>query len=99
MAYDLVTGDTLPTLRVSVKDEAGASFDMTGMTAVFRWENAAGVMTDHVGSIAADVASYQFMAGDIVAPRMRIELEVTNSAGKTITPTNLIVLSVREQLG
>lgn len=32
MAYDLVTGDTLPSLDVSIVDSAGAPFDLTGAT-------------------------------------------------------------------
>lgn len=99
MAYDLVTGDTLPTLRVSVKDEAGNAFDMSGMTAQFRWEGADGVLVERSAIISANVASYQFASSEIFASKMKIELEITNGAGKIVTGTDLITLQVREQLG
>jgi len=98
MAYDLVSGDTLPTLRVSVKDEAGIAFDMTGMTAKFRWEGSTGIV-EKIAIVATDIASYQFIANDIIAPKMKIELEITTSGGKIVTATDLIILNVREQLG
>lgn len=98
MAYDLVTGDTLTTLKVSVKDETGVAFDMTGMTAVFRWEDATGVIVSRNATISSDKVSYQFATGEIFAPKMKIELEITNGAGKVVTATDLIVLNVRESL-
>lgn len=99
MAYDLVTGDTLPILRVAVKDEAGNAFDMTGMTAKFRWEGADGVLVERSATISSNIASYQFAVDEIFASKMRIELEITNAASKKITATELITLTVREQLG
>lgn len=98
MSYDLVTGDTLPTLYVAVKDLSGAAYDLTGHTAVFRWDDG-GTIIEKAASVANNVASYQFAAGEIFAPKMRIELEITNAAGKIITAPSLIELSVREQLG
>lgn len=99
MAYDLVTGDTLPVLKVAVKDHAGADFNLTGMTAKFRWEGEDGALVQKTASIAGNVASYQFAAGEIFAPSMKIELEITNADGKIITVTDIISLSVREQIG
>lgn len=98
MENELVTGDTLPTLRVTVVDGQGAAFDMTGMTAVFRWKGPAGLV-EKPAAIAGAVASYQFAAGDIVASKMKIELEITDLSGNKITATELIVIAVREQLG
>lgn len=99
MAIDLVTGDTLPTLKVSVVDETGASFDLSGMSARFIWFDATGTLVSRVASISGNIASYQFAVGEIFATKMKLELEITNAAGKIITAPSLIELSVREQLG
>lgn len=100
MAYDLVTGDTGSTLQVTIKDKTGSAVDLTGGSVKFRWEGNAGlvevsaVLTDAVNG----VASHKFAAGEIIAPKMRIEVEAT-VGGDVITGTDLIELSVREELG
>ena len=99
MAQDLVTGDTLPILRVTVKDENGDAFDMTGMTVKFRWLDSLGTVVEVAATPLVDVASYQFLAGEIFAPQMRIEMEITNAEGKTLTGGSLIILNVREAVG
>lgn len=102
MSYDLVTGDTGSILSVSVKDsETALAKDLTACSVIFRWEGVSGIVsraatiTDAVNG----VAQYQFAAGEIIAPRMKIEVEITDSAGKIVTGTELISLTVREELG
>ncbi len=102
MSYDLVTGDTGSKLVVTIKDSATLGpADLTGCTVRFRWEGSAGMVTK-IATVTAPltgVASYQFGAGDIVAPKMKIEVEVTDAATNVVTGTDLIELAVREQLG
>lgn len=99
MAYDLVTGDTLTMLRIAVNDASGIAFDLAGMTAKFRWLDKNGLPVERAASVSTNVASYQFAAGEIFAPQMRIELEVTNAVGKIISGSELVILNVREAVG
>lgn len=101
MPYDVVAGDTGTILRVTIKDTAGAAVDLTGASAVFRWAGIAGLV--EVAAVITDavngVVSHKFMAGEITAPDMSIEVEVTDSGGFKLTGLDLIKLTVRQQLG
>lgn len=102
MSYDLVTGDTGSSLVVNIKDTASAVVNLTGATIKFRWEGEDGVLVERTATISDavnGVAEYQFATNEIFATKMRVEVEVTDSAGKIITGTDLITLQVREQLG
>lgn len=102
MSYDLVTGDTGSKLVVTVADnDTGAAVDLAGSTVRFRWEGNASMVTRTatVTNSAGGVAEYQFAAGEIIAPKMKIEVEVTDGIGQVVTSTDLIELTVREELG
>ena len=103
MSYDLVTGDTGSKLIVTITDsDTGAVVDLTSCTVRFRWEDATGAIATRTAAIptpANGKAEYQFAAGEIIAPEMRIEVEVTDGTGAVVTGTELIKLSVREELG
>jgi len=45
------------------------------------------------------VAEYQFLAGEIIVPKMKFEVEITDSSGFVVTNLTLIEVGVREQLG
>ncbi len=101
---DLVTGDTASKLVVTVKDNATSlPVNLTGVLSVkFRWrdnDGAVAVKTATVTDAANGVVEYLFGAGEIIAPSMKIEVEVTDSGGKIMTGLELIELAVREQLG
>lgn len=102
MSYDLVTGDTGSKLVVTITDnETSLPVDLTGSTVVFRWEGDSGLVSKNatITNAAAGIVEYQFDVGDIIYPRMRIEVEITDGIGKIVTGTDLIELTVREQLG
>lgn len=103
MSYDLVTGDTGSKLVVPITDrESGAVVNLTGCTVKFRWEGSNGSMVNKTASVptpANGIAEYKFLAGEIIAPEMKIEVEVTDGTGDIVTGTELITLSVREELG
>lgn len=102
MAYDLVSGDTGSVLVITIKDSAGVVFDLTGASVVFRWDGETGALVERTATIsdaANGKAEYQFAAGELFAPKMNIEVEITTVGGKKITATDLLKLSIREELG
>lgn len=101
MAYDLVTGDTGSRLVVTCKDKDGTAIDLTGATVRLQWEGENGVaviQTMTINDAANGVASYQFAAGQIFAPRMVFEVEITDPLGNVVTSTEVITLTVREEI-
>ena len=102
MSYDLVTGDTGSILSVTILDKVtGLPKDLTDCSVLIRWEGDAAVVSYAMTITNAlnGVVEYQFLANDIIAPKMRIEIEVTDGAGFMVTGTELIELIVREELG
>lgn len=100
---DLVTGDTGSILTVTCNDSAaGTAINLTGATVKVRWEDATGVLvlkTMTIENASGGIASYQFASGEIFAPKMKFEIEITDAGGKIVTNLALIELTVREQLG
>lgn len=99
---DLVTGDTGSLLQVSCTDSrTAAAINLAGATVRLRWTDDAGAVVTKVMTIvsaAAGTAKYQFLAGEIIYPKMTFEVEITDAAGYIITNLALIELAVREQL-
>ena len=99
---DLVTGDTGSKLIATCADSDGAIINLTGATVELHWEGEDGVVVSEVMTIddaAGGIASYTFGAGEIFAPKMVFEVEITDSGGKIITCVDKIELIVREQIG
>jgi hypothetical protein len=100
---DLVTGDTGSRLKWTLKDRAtGNPIDLTGATVRIRWRGNDGVVVTKTATLfdaENGVISYQFQTGDIIAPKMAIEVEITDAAGKVNTSLDLTELTVREELG
>lgn len=99
---DLVTGDTGSLLQVTCTDSrTAAAINLAGATVRLRWTNDAGVVVTKpmtVVSAAAGTAKYQFLAGEIIFPKMTFEVEITDSSGFIISNLALIEMTVREQL-
>lgn len=103
MAYDFVTGDTGSRLQVTCKDSAtGNAMSVAGATVRLRWEDANGdiaTRTMTISDAAAGVVYYQFAANELIAPKMRFEVEVTDVSNNVVTGLDLIEVTVREQMG
>lgn len=100
---DLVTGDTGSILSLTITDKTtGSAVNLTGATVRVHWRDAAGALVTGVATItnaAGGLAEYQFTSGQIFAPLMVFEVEVTDSAGKITTGVDTITKTVREQIG
>lgn len=103
LQYDLVTGDTGSQFKMVCKDRStGAVMDLTGCVINLHWLDAADTPVSRAMQIEGDPAlgtvSYLFLAGEIFAPEMVFEVEVTNSGGRKLTSNNPIRLRVRRQI-
>ena len=99
---DLVTGDTGSKLVINCKDGSGVAINLTGASVRLIWEGADGVIkskTMTIDNAVNGVVSYTFLAGEIFATKMVLEIEITDSGGKIVTCTDKIELTVREQIG
>lgn len=103
MAYELVTGDTGSKIVVTCTDDVlGTAINLTGATVKLHWITNAGLLSNKtmtITSAATGVCEYQFLASEIEAPTMTLEVEITDSTTKIITSLDTIALSVRAQLG
>lgn len=103
MGYALVTGDTGCTLRVTCKDGAtGAVVNLAGATVKAQWRTLAGTLVSKTMTItgaSTGIAEYRFLAGEVIAPSMSIEVEVTDSSGLITSSLETIEFRVRSQIG
>lgn len=103
MAYEFVTGDTGSKIVITCTDSVlGTAINLAGATVKLHWITNAGVLANKtmtVTSAATGVCEYQFLTGEIEAPTMTFEVEITDSASKVITSLDPVVVSVRNQLG
>lgn len=99
---DFVTNDTGSILRITCKDnELGTAINLTGATVTLRWENASGTITSKTMTIvtaASGICQYQFVAGEIVYPLQKFEVEITDASGYKISNLTLIETTTREEL-
>jgi hypothetical protein len=100
---DLVTGDTGSRLVCTVKDKStGTARNLTGAAVKLRWRDNDRVVVTKTATVtdaAGGVCEYVFGAGEIIAPSMKIEVEVTDNTGKVTTSVDTIDLTVREEIG
>lgn len=100
---DYVTGDTGTLLQSTCTDnETGEVIVLTGATVVVRWEDEAGAVVTKPMTItdaANGIVQYQFLGGELIAPRMKFEVEITDAGGKIISNLELIELTGREEMG
>jgi len=102
MTIEFVTGDTGSKLVATcVTNSDGLAIDLTGATVRLRWEGDTSVQTKvmTITDGPNGVAEYQFLAGEIIVPKMKFEVEITDSSGFVVTNLTLIEVGVREQLG
>lgn len=99
---ELVVADTGSKLQVTCSDNDTLSvINLTGATVTLRWVDANGVLqtkTMTVTNAVGGVAEYLFLAGEIAYPKMKFEVIITDSGGKTITNLELIEVATRNRL-
>ena len=102
MAYSFVSGDTGSTLRVTcTNDSDSTAIDLTGCTLALRWKDSANVLQSKAMTIvtaASGIAEYNFAAGELFAPSMSFEVQITDATSKVIRSLNPIEVSVRAAL-
>ncbi len=104
MAVELVTGDTGSVLVATCTDnETGAVINLTGAQALkLRWKKTDGTIAEVDMTPSATptdgVCSYQFLAGEIIAPKMKFEVEITDSAGFITSNLTLFEVQVRREM-
>jgi hypothetical protein len=98
---DFVSNDTGSTLLVACTDDTGAAINLAGATVKLHWVGEDGVIANKsmtVVSAAAGTCSYKFGSGELFAPGMEFEVEVTDSDGFKLTNVDLITEPVRKRL-
>ena len=102
MAFDFVTNDTGSVLNVTCTDKVTkAALDLTGASIELHWRNAANARITRTMTIVSAIAGtvkYQFLTGEIFAPTMVFEVQITDTTGKTLTNTDTFSVSVREEI-
>ena len=100
--YSFVAGDTGSVLRVTcTNDSDDSAIDLTGCTVVLKWRNASGVLTSQTMTIvtaASGICEYRFAAGELFAPSMAFEVQITDASSRVIRSLSLIETSVRAAL-
>ena len=103
MSAELVTNDTGSTLRLTCKDnELDTAIDLTGSTVRLRWEDDSAAVQTRTMTIvdaANGIVTYKFLTGEIVFPKMRFEVEITDSGGYIISNLSLLEIETREEMG
>ncbi len=98
----LVTTDTGSKIRVTCVDgDTNQPLDLTANLVNLRWQDALGTVVSRsmvVSDALNGVAEYQFTTGEIIAPRMRFEVEIEDAFGNVITSTEVLIVPVREKL-
>jgi hypothetical protein len=104
MAVELVTGDTGSVLVATCTDnETGGIIDLTGAQALkLRWKKTDGTiaevnMTPSV-TPSDGTCRYQFLVGEIIAPKMKFEVEITDATGFIISNLTLFEVAVRREM-
>ena len=102
-AYSFVEDDTGSQLRVTCRNKVtGAVIDLTGSTVQLQWKTRKQVFTEKTMSIVVPgtngIAEYLFLAGELEAPAMKFEVEVTDGIGKVLHSLDFLYELVRKKL-
>ena len=96
------SGDTASKLEVTCKDDdTGLVIDLTGSTVKLKWRDAADALQTNTMTITdapGGIVEYRFLAGELIAPQMKFETEITDSLGNVLRPFELIRETVRAAL-
>jgi hypothetical protein len=98
---DFVSGDTGSSLSVPCVDSEGSAINLTGCTVNLRWKDASGALVSKEMTIddeANGIVSYKFGEGELYAPSMDFEVQITDVDGFILTILDLIAVTVRKAL-
>jgi hypothetical protein len=97
---DFIEGNDAGKLVITCRDQSGAILDLTTQTARVKWRNSGGVVVREMTKedAAWGVVSYRFATDELVAPKMSLEIELSDAVGKTISSSELIQITVRKAL-
>lgn len=98
---DFVSNDTASVLRVTCVDANSNPISLSGSTANLHWRDETGQPVDQAMTIedaANGICKYQFATGELFAPGMSFEVEITDGTGKKLTNVDLIAVTVRKEL-
>ena len=103
MAYEFVENDTGSTLKVTCKDrQAGTVVNLTGATVKLKYTIDGGALATKTMTIQVPgtdgIATYQFLAVELVKGLMVAEVEVTDSGGKILTNLEPQTFLIRPRL-
>jgi BppU N-terminal domain len=103
MAFDFVTGDTGSRLVVTcLYNDTGLPINLTGTIVKLNYTSNSGTLYTRnmtVLDTVAGIAEYRFAAGELLAPVITAEVEVTDNMGVILTSLDVLSLSVRQQIG
>ena len=102
--YELVEGKQ-GVIEVPITYQSdGSVVDLTGATVTLRWvdNDSAKTLIEKTMDLGVDptlgVASYTFALGEVYAPHMRFDVDVTDSGGLQLASNSLIKVNVRKRL-
>lgn len=99
-SVEWVAGDTGSKLVATCKDnETQALIDLTGATVRAKYRIDGGALQTKVMTVLSPAtngkAEYLFLAGELTAGVMRVEIEITDGSGKVITSIEAFLLKIR----
>jgi hypothetical protein len=101
MSYSFVSNDTGSILQVTcTKASDNSAINLTGATVKLKWFNPARTVVERTMTLVtplSGIVNYQFLAGDLYAPAMSFEVEITDSGGFRTTVLDPIVVEVRPE--
>lgn len=98
---DFVSNDTGSSLSVPCVDASESAIDLTACTVALHWIDQTGVAVSRsmtVDDAEGGICSYKFAEGELFAPAMSFEVEITDGGGFRITCLDLLTVTVRAQL-
>jgi hypothetical protein len=101
MAAEFVSDDTGTSLLFTCAETDETPINLAGSTVKLHWREATGTIANKTMTIvdaAAGTCSYKFLAGDLYAPGMELEVEITDSSGFKITAPALVTFEVRKRI-
>lgn len=98
--FDVVEGDNTK-YEVTCQEKDGTAFDLTGCTVEINWQHEGGTPETRemtVTDAPNGVAEYVFQDNELTAPRMILEVKITDAGGKILYSDCIDELNVRKKI-